>query len=369
MIQSDVFIAKFGIIHGRLMTSLENERVLISQGLSLADQALTQVRTLEALRESSLSDRETLMGLQRSLLVSEQEVERARRKCTRLEAENNKTRIQSSIAANEIARLSTKAEQLSLSASETIQTENLASSFGHDPPIPFISMLDKHDKFLANRNTSASLNQSEFHKWLAERTNQNQRTSQIHSPKELSCGGLQLRESLTSVELHKLGHLSRIDVETIARQPRETSVDLNQQFRSRTVSSEPSNDNSVNQIKSAFETLSAEQSNHTSSKHSENICTILSRQFTGSMKMDGPPDLLTNDLSRNGILNSHPFSSVGRTSAGTEGSRRLCEDKWDTERTKHHERLHRSLSRIDNETLKLQKRVKEGTLKGKNWSG
>jgi hypothetical protein len=369
MIQSDVFIAKFGLIHGRLMTSLENERVLISQGLSLADQALTQIRTLEALRESSLSDRETLMGLQRSLLISEQEVEKARRKCARLEAEHSKTRIQSSIAANEIARLTTIAEQLSLSASKTIQTENPASSIGQDPPIPFISTLDKHDKFVTNRNTSAGQDQSEYRKWLAERTKQNQTMSQICSTKELSCGGLQPRESLTSVELHKLGHLSRIDVETIARQPRETSVDLYQQLRSRTMSREPSSDKSVNQIKSAFETLSAEQSCHTSSKHSEYICAILPRQFTGSMKMDGPADLITNDLSRNGILISHPFSSGGRTSAGIEGSRRLCEDKWDTERTKHHERLHRSLSRIDNETLKLQKRVKEGTLKGKNWSG
>jgi len=62
----------------------------------------------------------------------------------------------------------------------------------------------------------------------------------------------------------------------------------------------------------------------------------------------------------------HPFSSVSRTSVEKEGARPVG-DKWDAERMKHHERLNRSLARIDNETIKL--RTKEGVVKGKSWSG
>lgn len=341
MIRSDVFVTNFNLIHGRLMASLENERVLISQGLSLADQALVRTRTLEALRESSLADRETLLGLQRSLLQSDQEVEKARRKCARLESENSKAQIQSSIAADEIARLTTIVEQLSLLSTTTIplQEQSELRSITTNPRT-HSSSSGKIDKSPNSTCTSRQA-KSEFQKWLGESKHLNETTSHNHAADEWKFGkGRPLRETLTSVEIHKLGHMSRVDVESlsIARQSRGASID---HVLEKTLSQQSHLYSTLKpDISAAIQVLM-----HDSPKKEE-LAVIKSDVFVNNTP--------------------HPFSSVSRTSAEKEGARPVG-DKWDAERMKHHERLNRSLARIDNETIKL--RTKEGVVKGKNWSG
>jgi hypothetical protein len=305
------------------MASLEKGRMLTVQGHSLADQALTRVRTLEALRASSLSDHEIVLGLQRSLLLSEQETEKTRRRCARLEAENEKAKRQSSLAADEVARLSTTLEKMSTT---------ITSSSVHDNKIydnrQMIHKQNQSKKGFISETISPSAirvatcsddkdEKTPFQIWQEKRP-----FPYSYSISGGSCGdGRKRRETLTTLEIHRLGHISQADMDVVSSSAKR----------------HPQRDasNHVHKHVTPFSTTTMALTNEPASIKS-NFLPMVTLELRATINKDQGVDV---------------------------------SDKWNIERAKHHDQLKRSLARIDNVSLKLQGRIKEGITKGKSWTG
>jgi hypothetical protein len=327
IISPETFVQQFGYIHGRLMASLEKGRMLTVQGHSLADQALTRVRTLEALRASSLTDHEIVLGLQRSLLLSEQETEKTRRRCARLEAENEKAKRQSSLAADEVARLSTTLEKMST-------TKN--SSSVHDSRIydnrqmihkqnqskkGFISETISPSAILVTTSGDDKDEKTPFQIWQEKRP-----FPYSHSIGDGSCGGgRKQRETLTTLEIHRLGHISQADMDV----------------------------------------LSSSAKSHPQRVGSNHFYKQITPLSTVTMALTNEPASIKSNSFP--MITLEPRATINKDQ-GVEKTINVS-DKWSFERAKHHDQLKRSLARIDNVSLKLQGRIKEGTTKGKSWSG